>query len=125
MRAITAVAALVAVVALPSPAAAATSAVTCQYIVNSYPYGFTASIDILNSGPRLDGWSLRWSVPEGTELGSVWGARMTQPTPSEMTATNVVWNSSIATGSRVVFGWTARAATSIVPTDITLNGAPC
>ncbi|MBV1854778.1 cellulose binding domain-containing protein [Catellatospora tritici] len=125
MRAITAVVALVAVVALPSPAAAATSDVTCHYTVNSYPYGFVASIDIVNGGPRVDGWALRWTVPEGTELGNVWSARMTQPTPLEMTATNLVWNGSIASGTRVSFGWTARATTATVPTDITLNGTPC
>ncbi|GHJ47838.1 hypothetical protein Cs7R123_51800 [Catellatospora sp. TT07R-123] len=111
-------------VALPAPASAE-PAVTCVYTFTAYPNGFTATIDIRNQGPRLDSWSLRWTVPDGTQLGNAWAARMTQPTPLELTAVNQPWNGTVASGGRISFGWTAVAPTATTPTDITVNGTRC
>jgi cellulase/cellobiase CelA1 len=99
--------------------------VTCQYIVlASWSGGFTADLRIVNNGPPINGWTARWSTPVPTSNVVGWSAWMTQR-GSEITAVNMSWNATIPTNGALVFGWSAAAPSTDVPTDISVNGSPC
>ena len=109
-----------------APASAAAPGIVCTYkIVWSWSGGFLADLYIANNGPAVTGWNARWSMAHETSNLRGWNAFMTMPTPYEMTAANMGFNAYIPTGRVVSFGWTASALATEVPTDITVNGAPC
>jgi cellulose 1,4-beta-cellobiosidase len=123
-----AVGALFAVGLLPAPPAGASGAagpLDCTYRFIAYPGGFMADIFIVNSGPRVDGWTVRWTFRETATLTATWNATITQSSPYEMAATDAPWNRVINTGQAVAFGWSALAATADVPEVMTINGTPC
>jgi hypothetical protein len=110
---------------LATPARAATATAACSYQFTAWSGGFSADVTIANSGPPIEGWTVRWSVGAPTTLGGVWSATMSQPDQVHMVATNVSYNAVIPTGRSVGFGWTAAAAATSTPTDLTVNGMPC
>lgn len=122
---LTAAATLFPLAGVAAPATAAT-AVTCTYTVSStWIGGFTASVDITNNGPAINGWTLRWTFPTPTTNVGAWSAVITEQAGNRATATNMAWNGTIATGQTASFGWSAAAVSTGVPTDLTINGQPC
>jgi cellulase/cellobiase CelA1 len=121
---LTMAAALVSLTAAARPATADTT-VTCTYTVTTaWAGGFTANVDITNNGPAINGWTLRWTFPTPTSLGTVWSAVITEQ-GNRATATNLSWNGAIPAGLTASIGWSARAASTAVPADLTINGQPC
>ncbi|MEV4510108.1 cellulose binding domain-containing protein [Dactylosporangium sp. NPDC049525] len=112
-------------VAPASASAGAAGAVACDYRFVAWPSGFVADLTITNHGPVVVGWTVRWTMPAATGNLSVWQAKIEQPDPFTMAATNVPYNAVIDTGRSVTFGWTASATTTAAPTDLTVNGTPC
>ena len=121
---LTVAATLISLTAAARPATAETG-FTCTYTVTtSWAGGFTANVDITNNGPAINGWTLQWTFLTPTSLGSVWSAVITEQ-GNRATATNMSWNSAIPTGFTTSIGWSARAASTAVPTDLTINGQAC
>ncbi len=119
------VATVLAVAAGAAPARAAAGGVTCTYkITSQWPTGFTADLAIANAGPPIVGWTARWTFREPTSVAGVWSASLTQQ-GDRATATNASWNGTIGTGQVVSFGWSATAASTTVPTDLSVNGTAC
>jgi hypothetical protein len=110
-----------------APASAATPSIVCDYkITATWQGGFIADLLIANTGTTaINGWSGRWSMRTETSGLLAWNAAMTMPTPYSMTAASLPWNGTIPPGSMVTFGWTARATSTEVPTDIVVNNTPC
>jgi hypothetical protein len=124
--AVTAVLVAASLAAVPARAAeAAPSPFSCRYTFSSWPGGFSADLFITNHGPAVDGWTARWTFDTPTQTTAVWSGWLVQSSPHEAVAGPMSWNSLIRTGSTVVFGWTASAPATEVPTDITVNGLPC
>jgi cellulase/cellobiase CelA1 len=122
---LTVAATLISLTAAVRPATAATG-VTCSYTVtNTWPNGFMANVDITNNGPVINGWTLQWTFRTPTSLGAIWSAGLTEQDGGKAVATNTSWNGTIPTGQVTSFGWTASAASTTVPTDLTINGQPC
>ena len=117
-------ASVVLVAVAPAPAHAA-PALSCDYTFIAWSGGFSADLKISNAGPPLSGWTARWTLAEPTTLGSFWSARMAQPDPDHLVATNVSYNAALGAGASVTFGWTASARSTSRPTDITVNGVAC
>jgi cellulase/cellobiase CelA1 len=114
---LTAAATLISLTAVARPATADTG-VTCTYTVtNSWIGGFSANVDVTNYGPAINGWTLEWTFPTPTLLGTVWSAVITEQ-GNRATATNMSWNGAIPTGLMASIGWSARAASTAVPTDL-------
>jgi len=108
-----------------APPATADAGVTCTYTVtSSWAGGFTANVDITNNGPAINGWTLRWTFRTPTSLDGVWSAVITEQ-GNRATATNMSWNGTISTGLTTAIGWSATAASTAVPADLTINGQPC
>ncbi len=120
-----AAATLIPLTAVARPATA-DPAVTCTYTVTtSWNGGFTANVNITDNGPAINGWTLRWTFTTPTADIRGWSAVITEQVGNQATATNMSWNGAIATGHTASFGWSAAAASTGVPTDLTINGAPC
>lgn len=109
---------------IPAAPAAAASPVSCRYEFAAWPNGFMADLFITNNGPDINGWTARWTFDVPTINLSVWQAVMTIR-DREAVATNVFYNATIRTGQTLNFGWSATAASTSAPTDITVNGMPC
>jgi endoglucanase len=121
---LTAAATLISLTAVVRPATADTG-VTCTYtVIGSWAGGFTANVDITNNGPAINGWTLRWTFRTPTSLGTVWSSVITEQ-GNQATATNMSWNGAIPPGFTTAFGWSARAVSTAVPTDLTINGQSC
>jgi cellulase/cellobiase CelA1 len=108
-----------------APARAATGGLTCTYTITSqWANGFMADLTIANAGPPVAGWTARWTFAEPTSAVQGWSALITLR-GNQITATNASWNGFIGTGRMVSFGWSATAASTSVPTDLSVNGTAC
>lgn len=116
---------LTALGAVPVSAATA-SAMTCAYTFTAWSGGFTANIQITNNGATaVNGWTVRWTFPVPTSVTSGWSATITDTGGHDVSATNMSWNGTIGSGLSTAFGWSAEAASTDVPADLTVNGTPC
>jgi hypothetical protein len=111
--------------AAPARAAEVSSPFSCHYTFVAWQGGFSADLWITNSGPEVDGWTARWTFDTPTRATAVWAGWLIQPGPHEAVAGPMSYNRIIRTGSMVGLGWTAMAAATEVPEDITVNGLPC
>lgn len=98
---------------------------SCDYRFFAWSGGFVADLTVANHGPSVTGWTARWTFRSATGNLTAWQASMRQPDPFTVTATNMSYNAVIDTGRSVRFGWTASAASTEAPTDITVNDVPC
>jgi endoglucanase len=90
--------------------------------------GFGASLDIRNTGPAINGWTLVFTMPNGQRVQNGWPVTFTQATGSNTVtvASNAPWNASIPTNGvfNVAFNGT-HSGTNTPPTGYTLNGVAC
>jgi hypothetical protein len=121
---LTVAATLIPLAAVVRPATAE-GAVTCTYtVVNSWPGGFTANVDITNNGPAINGWTVQWTFITPTSDIHGWLANITEQ-GNRASAANLSFNGTIATGRTTSFAWTAEATSTAVPADLTINGSAC
>ena len=99
-----AVAASVAAVSLVGVAYAATACRVTYSVSSQWGGGFGASVRLTNLGDPVTSWSLAWTFPAGQTISQIWNA--TAPTgASQVTATNVSYNGTVATNATVEFGF--------------------
>jgi cellulase/cellobiase CelA1 len=122
---LTAAATLIPLVAVVRPAAADTPVICTYTVISSWNGGFSASVDITNNGPAINGWTLRWTFTTPTSNVHGWSAVITEQAANRVTATNMSWNGTIAAGQKASFGWSAAAVSTGVPANLTINGSPC
>ncbi|MET7834673.1 cellulose binding domain-containing protein [Micromonospora sediminicola] len=104
----------------PALAAGATAAFTRT---SDWGTGWEGRYTITNGGAStIAGWQVALTLPAGTTLGSYWDATVTS-VGQRHTFTNRSWNGTLAPGASASFGFLATG--SGLPTDCTLNGAPC
>ena len=109
-----------------SVAVAAAAAAGCRVdytVASRWDSGFTADVQITNLGDPVDGWRLAFPFTRGETVGQAWNATVTQ-SGTQVTAANVGYNATIATGGRVGFGFQG-AGTPAPPSSFTLNGTAC
>lgn len=111
---------LVAVVAVPPAAHAATATFVKE---SQWPTGYVGRVTVHNDGTvALTSWRVEFSLPEGTTVGSFWYAQMTQ-IAGRYVFTNLPWNATVPPGGTVGFGFVANGTGA--PQGCTVNGAPC
>jgi hypothetical protein len=90
--------------------------------------GFGATIDIRNTGPAINGWSLVFNFPNGQRIQNGWPVSFSQPAGSSTVtvSSNAAWNATINTNAsfNVGFNGTFSGANN-PPTAFTLNGTAC
>jgi subtilisin family serine protease len=101
---------------------------TCRvsYTANSWATGFTANVQITNTGPTaVNGWTLAWAFPGDQRITSAWNGVPTQ-NGQQVSVTNTTSNPTIAAGASTSFGFQATyTGTNTDPSTFTLNGGPC
>ncbi|WP_198587070.1 cellulase family glycosylhydrolase [Glycomyces xiaoerkulensis] len=76
-------------------------------VVNDWGSGWQGNVSVTATGGGLDGWQLTWTWPGGQSISSHWNADLNQ-SGSQVTAGDVGWNGSVASGqTRDVFGFIA------------------
>ncbi|MEU8253646.1 cellulose binding domain-containing protein [Micromonospora inaquosa] len=108
----------------PPPGGGASCAV--KYTANSWNNGFTADVQITNTGSSaINGWTLNYTLPGGQQVTNAWNATVSQ-SGSAVTARNVGHNGSVAPGGTASFGYQGTLSGSYSsPTSFSLNGANC
>ncbi|MET7710849.1 cellulose binding domain-containing protein [Micromonospora sp. NPDC005413] len=97
-----------------------------KYTPNSWNNGFTADVQITNTGSSaLNGWTLTYNLPSGQQVTNAWNATVSQ-SGSTVTARNVGHNGSVPPGGTASFGYQGTLSGSYSsPTSYSLNGATC
>jgi cellulase/cellobiase CelA1 len=97
-----------------------------KYTPNSWNNGFTADVQITNTGSStINGWTLAYTLPAGQQITSSWNATVTQ-SGSAVTARNTTHNGTLAPGGTAAFGYQGTLSGSYAsPTSYTLNGQTC
>ncbi|AEV83900.1 arabinofuranosidase [Actinoplanes sp. SE50] len=113
-----------AVMTVPAHAAAAGCSVT--YAVSSqWDGGFGANVSVTNLGDPLTGWTVTWTYGAGQTVTQAWNATVTQ-SGSAVTAKNVAYNGSVATGGTVSFGFNGSwTGSNPAPAGFAVNGVAC
>ncbi|MBB2909259.1 hypothetical protein FHS43_000505 [Streptosporangium becharense] len=109
-------------------AAPAHAAIACDvtYTTNDWQGGFTAGVSIKNLGDPLNGWTLGFDFPAGTQkVLQGWSATWSQSGQS-VTAKNLDWNGNLATGASTSIGFNGSwSGSNPKPTGFTINGTAC
>ncbi len=107
--------------------ASAASGCRVDYTVTSqWPGGFTGNVVVTDLGDPISGWTLTWSFGAGQQVVQAWSSSVTQ-SGAKVSATNVSWNGTLATGGSTNFGFNGswNNTSNPVPTDFALNGTAC
>ncbi|MCM0674053.1 glycoside hydrolase family 6 protein [Micromonospora phytophila] len=113
-------------VTLPVTVAHAATQCDVSYTTSDWPGGFTATVNIKNVGDALNGWTLGFTFPDGSQrVQQGWSARWAQ-SGQNVTAQNESWNASLASGATTSIGFNgAWSGSNPKPTSFTLNGVTC
>jgi cellulose 1,4-beta-cellobiosidase len=103
----------------------------CAVTVQAQPWtegpgagGYTANLTVTNTGDPITAWSLRVTLPAGQTFTQGWSAAWSAGPP--VTATNLDWNGTLATGASASIGFNAHWTGSFTaPTAFALNGTTC
>jgi hypothetical protein len=121
-------AALVATVGVYAATGAHAASAGCavNYTISSqWQGGFGANVAITNLGDPVTSWTLKWAFATGQAVTQAWNATVTQ-SGTAVTATNMSYNGSIATGGSASFGFNGSwTSSNPVPSSFTLNGTTC
>lgn len=96
------------------------------YTVRSqWDNGFTADVTVTNNGPAVNGWTLGLMFHHGQQLTNGWSATWSQTGPM-VTARNVDWNATLATGASTTVSFNGTHLGDNPPAEhFTLNNVPC
>ncbi|MEU9556428.1 cellulase family glycosylhydrolase [Streptomyces fumanus] len=112
---------------LAVPQAVAATGCKVDYTVTSqWTGGFQAGVKITNLGDPVSNWTLKFTLPDaGQKLAQGWNATWSQ-SGSTVSATNLDWNRTLATGGSADLGFTGTfTGSNPKPSAFTLNGVAC
>ncbi|MEO3862743.1 cellulose binding domain-containing protein [Acrocarpospora sp. B8E8] len=94
--------------------------------VSDWGTGWEGKFVVTNGGTTpINGWSVAFNLPAGSNIGSFWDASMTR-SGQRFTFTNVGWNGTIQPGGTASFGFNGSpGGAGAVISNCTLNGAAC
>jgi hypothetical protein len=94
-----------------------------SFAASGWSGGYTGTYTVTNTtGSAISNWSVKFSLPSGTTITSLWNGTETASGQS-YTVTNSSWNGSLAAGASTTFGFTANGTGN--PTNCTINGSAC
>ncbi|MFF5173586.1 cellulase family glycosylhydrolase [Micromonospora sp. NPDC000089] len=111
---------------LPSTPALAATGCAVSWTTNSWSGGFTANLTVTNLGDPVNGWTLGFRFPDaGQRVDQGWSATY-QQSGQDVTARNVSYNGSLASGGATTIGFNGTwSGSNPAPTSFTLNGTAC
>lgn len=109
----------------PTPTATPTSGpggCSASYrVVNAWPGGFVAEVDVSAGTAPVNGWSVGLTLPGGAAVTNTWNGVATGSTGT-VTVGNAAWNGRLGAGHRTTFGF--QATGSGTGTTVTCSAAP-
>jgi cellulose 1,4-beta-cellobiosidase len=98
-----------------------------DYGVNDWGGGFTANLRVTNLGDPINGWTLTFTFPGNQRVTQGWSANWNQPPGSpNVSATNLDWNRTLATGQATDIGFNGSySGSNPRPTSFSINGTVC
>ncbi|WP_410575332.1 cellulose binding domain-containing protein [Amycolatopsis sp. cmx-4-61] len=73
-------------------------------VVGSWTGGFQGEVTVANTGTAaLDGWTVRFTLPDGQSVGQVWGGTASGTGP--VTVRNAAYNGALGAGAATTFGF--------------------
>jgi len=112
-------------IAPPPPPPTNTSCIVDYNISDQWNTGFTARIEIENTGSSLNGWDVTWTMPDAQQITNLWNGDLNQ-NASSVSVTNLDWNKIILTGGKIKFGFNASyQGNKNKPNDLKVNGSRC
>ncbi|MGX1508273.1 UNVERIFIED_CONTAM: endoglucanase [Streptomyces graminofaciens] len=96
------------------------------YTSTRWDGGFTTQVVVKNTGTRtVSPWQLSWTYSDTQRVTDPWGATISQTGP-DVVAKALSWNSSLAPGGTVRFGFNGRSSGQVNdPRVFKLDGRPC
>ncbi|MEE1753758.1 glycoside hydrolase family 6 protein [Streptomyces sp. SP18CS02] len=112
--------------AMTTTAGAAAPGCKVEYkVTNQWDAGFGANVTVTNTGDPVSSWNLEWSFAGNQRISQGWNAAVSQ-TGAAVSARNVSYNGTLATGGSASFGFNAAySGTNAIPTSFKLNGITC
>ena len=107
-------------------ARAQTAGCAVRYTLSSsWGTGFSAAIEITNTGPAVTSWTLQYAYTGNQTLTQGWNGNWSQ-SGQTVTVTNASWNGSLATqGSAQIGANFSYSGSNPAPASFTLNGTTC
>jgi acetylxylan esterase len=110
----------------PSPSPSVTTSpppsggCTATYsLVNSWPGGFQANVNVQNGSSSRTSWQVSWTLPSGQAITQLWNASYTV-SGSTVTARNLSYNGTLAANASTSFGFTGSSSGAAgTPTGLT------
>jgi len=95
-------------------------------ITDEWNGGFNGAITVINTGDAVvNGWSLRWTFPDGQVATTVWDGVAVAKGP-DVTIRSTPTNAVLPRAGTVMFGFTGSARSrNTPPPAFTLNGVAC
>ncbi|WP_026932487.1 DUF6055 domain-containing protein [Glycomyces tenuis] len=113
-----------AAVVAANPALAAACDTIEYHVTDEWGTGHNAAVSITAGGEGIDGWTIRFDMPEGAQVQNAWNVDWSQSGPA-FTGSDAGWNARIASGqTRELFGMTVSGPAG-GPTGFTVNGREC
>jgi xyloglucan-specific exo-beta-1,4-glucanase len=113
---------------IPSITPSVSAAGQCTVSYTQYDWGSGATVKVTiknNSATAVDGWNLKWDFPGNQKIANLWCGEFTQ-SGTTVTVTNASYNSTIAAGGLVTFGFNlSYSGSNMQPASFSLNGTAC
>lgn len=78
-------------------------------VTSTWDGGYQADVVVMNHGSTpLSGWTVKWTLPSGQTLNSVWNGTLTQ-SGSAVTVRSVDWNAQVPADGERSFGLSANS----------------
>lgn len=85
-----------------SPSAGACSAT--YTIVNTWPGGFSANVNVTAGSAAITSWTVRWTFTAGQTITQLWNGTLTS-SGSAITVKNATFNGNLSPGASALFGF--------------------
>jgi len=110
----------------PSPTVTPGACSVTYSVAGQWPGGYQAAVTVKNTGTSaVNGWTLKWTMPSGHAVTSLWGGTATT-SGSTVSVASLDWNQQIAVGGTTSVGFLGSGdGASSTPSAFTLNGAAC
>ncbi|MEC7501484.1 MAG: glycosyl hydrolase family 18 protein [Planctomycetota bacterium] len=97
------------------------SAAVSYSVASSWNSGLTANMAIQNTGDEaITEWTLEFTY--SGDIQSIWDAEIVSRDGDRYVITGLSWNSNIAAGAQLSFGFTAAGSAGDGPSDVLFNG---
>ncbi len=94
-------------------------------LVSEWNTGYTADIEIKNTGNTVSDWIVAWDMPDTQQIIQLWNGNYTQ-TAQHVDVTHNGWNRIINKDASLQFGFNgSHQAINRTPGNISLNGVKC